>query len=229
MNLIERVSQSGRHVCSYLFPWLVEQRVGGISPFLEVWLIDGKYHLNTQKANYSFGSLHTVFSMVFNKRNIKERNPDAVLMLGFGTGSVASILQEEYQMSCKITAVDKDPVVIELGHKYFNIDRFKDLKVICEDGYDFVQRCQDTFDLIVVDIFVDLDVPSCFNDELFLQALNRLLSDKGTLFFNKIPYSSESIVETDVLHERLKKIFRYTEVDKVTIENTGNWVFVCEK
>ncbi len=229
MNIVEKVSDYGRHICSYLFPWLIEQRIGGVSPFLEVWLIEGKYQLNTKKANYSFGSLHTVFSIVFNNRNIKERTIENVLMLGFGSGSVASILQEEYTIPCKITAVDIDPVVIELGHKYFNISRFKDLQLICADAYDFVQQNQETFDLIVVDIFVDLDVPSCFNDETFLLSLHRLLSEKGTLFFNKIPYSQESIEETDILQTRLEKIFSSVEVDKLTIDNTGNWVFVCEK
>lgn len=216
-------------ICSYLFPWLVEQRVGGISPFLEVWLIDGKYQLNTKKANYSFGNLHTVFASVFKKRNIAQQIVNEVLVLGFGSGSVASILQEEQGIVCAITAVEKDPVVIELGHTYFDIDRFKHLKLICDDALSFVQNDHGSYDLIVVDLFIDLDVPPGFYDEKFLFALHRLLKENGFLYFNSIPYSAALEDQVNVLEQRMRLIFRQVEIEKLTIEGTGNWVFVCTK
>jgi spermidine synthase len=213
---------------SYFFPLLIEQRKDGISSYLEVWLVDGGYQLNTKKANYSFGSLHVVFATVFKKHQIQKKPIKDVLILGFGVGSVASILQDEYKINCQITGIDLDPVVMELGQKYFNTARFKNSEIILSDALKFIERNQKKFDFIVVDLFIDLTVPENFSKLNFIEHLGKSVSKDGILFFNIVPQTQKSLETALLLEMNLKKIFRSVSTEKLTIYNTGNWVFVCQ-
>ena len=217
-----------KKACSYVFPWLIEKRTDGISRLLEVWLINGNYHLNTRHANYSFGSLHAVFKCVLDRHKNAVMQRKKVLILGFGCGSVAHILQEDYHLNCAITAIDIDPVVLELGYKYFNVSKYKNLNLICKDANGFMQENSEKFDLIVVDLFLDLDVPVQFGQNGFLLNLKSALTSDGILFFNKIPYTPAAEAETLALEMALKQLFGTVVTEKITLPNTGNWVFVCK-
>jgi len=103
---------------------VVEQCVGEVSPYLEVNLINGKYSLDTSKVNYSYGSLYRIFDQTFLKFNLKAHEVKSVLVLGFGAGSVASLLAEKYCTGCEITGIERDQVVINLANKYFELNRF---------------------------------------------------------------------------------------------------------
>lgn len=97
-----------------------------------------------------------MFRKAFSRFNIRERDISNTLILGFGTGSVASILCDEYKKDVHLTGVEKDPVVIDLAKKYFHIDRYKNLSLHIEDAGDFVENCDKKFDLVVGDIFVPM-------------------------------------------------------------------------
>jgi hypothetical protein len=84
-------------VSSFLSPVKVEERKGAVAPRLEVYLSNGKYVLDSARVNYSFGGLHAVFRKAFSRFNIRKRDIISALILGFGTGSVATILCDEYK------------------------------------------------------------------------------------------------------------------------------------
>lgn len=171
---------------SYLYSISVEKTSSVYNPVLEVSIENGKYVLNADHSNYSFGSLHTIFLKAFQKLRIGEKQMDKVLLLGFGAGSVPAMLFEEFDLNCHITAVEIDEKVIELAKKYFNIQRFKNLKLIRADAFEYVQSCNHKFDMIVVDIFIDNKVPVQFESVKFLGALKRLMNNNSQLLFNKI-------------------------------------------
>ena len=80
-----------------------------------------------------------MFRKAFSRFNIRERDISNALILGFGTGSVASILCDEYKKDVYLTGVEKDPVVIDLAKKYFHIDRYKNLSLHIEDAGDLLR------------------------------------------------------------------------------------------
>ena len=63
-----------------------------VTPRLQIHLSDGEYTLDSTHVNYSFGGLHLVFRKAFARFNIRQTEIADALVLGFGTGSVASIL-----------------------------------------------------------------------------------------------------------------------------------------
>ncbi len=185
MNYITRIISHVKHLNSYLFGTKLSSYQSLHNGKLELWLIDGKKILNSANANLSYDSLHRVFQQIFHKINIQKKPPAQVLLLGLGGGSVPCILLEELQLNCKITAIEHDPMMIELAIKEFNITRFKTLEIIESDAYEYVMHCNNKFDLIIVDLFLDDYVPLLFCEEEFNTALIKLL-DPGYILFNFI-------------------------------------------
>ena len=216
-------------IISYFVPVTVAQRKGKINPYLEVNLHNGIFLLDTDKVNYSFGGGYIVFEKTFEHFQIRHRIFSNVLMLGFGAGSVANILTEKYGLKCKITGIEKDPVVIELAKQYFNIDNYKNLELICEDAYTFVQQNNNSYDLIVMDIFIDDEVPKSFHKEEFLYNLNRLLASNGILFYNIMTKNMILKSQANNLSEKMKIIFGDIIQYKIKIHCTENTVLVHDR
>jgi spermidine synthase len=214
---------------SFLFPIKVEEKAGVVTPRLEVYLSRGRYVLDAVHVNYSFGGLATVFREAFSQFDIRARDIKNGLILGFGAGSVASILCEEYKKAVHLTGVEKDPVVIDLAKKYFQIERYKDLSLHVEDAGDFVERCNQQFDLIVVDVFVGAEVPQQFKEEKFLSQFGRLLSPEGISFFNVAIHSEAVRIECQELFKKMELLIGKTEFCPISLGQTENWIFVCDK
>lgn len=153
---------------------------------LEVWYISGKYRLDSENANYSFGSLHKLFQKVFREINLTVRNPESLLLLGLGAGSIVSVLRKELNMTTRITGVEHDDLIIQLAREYFGIDRYTGLTIVHEDAAVFVVTNDQKFDCIVIDLFHDRDVQEKFIQRSFLDHCFRHLSENGILIFNYI-------------------------------------------
>ena len=196
---------------------VVERTKSEVNPCLEVTYINGKHMLNSLNANYSYGMLYKVFDLEFKRINLKKHTIKDALILGFGAGSVASLLQEKYKMNCNIIGVEKDKQVISLGHKYFNIQRFNNTEIICDDAYNYMMENKKHFDLIIIDVYIDNIVPGNMESEKFLQQLKNSLNDKGIIIFNKMIFDEESDKSSKKLYETFSKVmpkFQYHKINK---------------
>ncbi len=147
---------------------------------------NGKYLLNSGQANYSFGTLHTVFQRAFSKTNLKTFHPKSVLILGFGAGSIAHILQVELKLNCAITGIEKDAKLIEIAKKYFRFSEHKNLQVCIDDALTYMEGNTKKYDLIVVDLFDEMDVPEQFQTPKFIQLLFNHLNKSGWMYYNYV-------------------------------------------
>ncbi|MGD0711833.1 MAG: methyltransferase domain-containing protein [Bacteroidales bacterium] len=191
---------------SYLLGRIIERTESEVSPCLEVTHMNGKYMLNSLNSNYSCGMLQKVFEIEFDKIKLKERKIKDVLVLGFGAGSVASILLEDYKMDCNITGVEKDEKVISLGLKYFNTSRFKNTNVINADAVDFMMQNKELFDLVVIDVYVDNLVPQSCETESFLKQVKKSLHINGLVVFNKMIFDEVSDRSAKRLFETFSRV-----------------------
>jgi spermidine synthase len=125
------------------------------------------------------------------------------LILGFGAGSIATILQEELHIECSIIGVEHDPVILEIFSEHFNPERFDRLQLLNDDAASFIGKNKLSFDLVCVDVFLDKEVPEeCLQPE-FLQKLNQAVNSSGSLIFNIIVESDEQRQK----HKALKQYF----------------------
>lgn len=208
-----------------MVPLPIEQRKGNLSPLLQVTLCEGKYRLDGRLVNYSFGGLHLAFEKAFEFAHLENKTVHHALILGLGAGSVVNLLVNKYQKKCNIIGVEADPVVIELAQRYFGLQQYPHLQVIIHDAKSFVERHTGTYDLIVMDVFIENKVPEPFQDEAFLFHLNRLLSPRGLLFYNYIPENTHDTL----LAGRMKKIWQPLTEFKIKIGHTDNIMFICDK
>jgi spermidine synthase len=218
-----------RFFASFIAPMKVEERIGLVTPRLQVYLSKGRYILDAVRVNYSFGGLDKVFREAFSQFDVQAREIANALILGFGAGSVASILCDEYKKTVHLTGVEKDPAVIDLAKKYFRIERYKNLSLHLEDAGAFVARCDQQFDLIVVDVFVGAEVPQQFKQEEFLSGLGRLLAPHGICFFNVAIHNEAVRTECQNLFEKMESLVGKTEFCPITFGRTENWIFVCDR
>jgi len=130
-----------------------------------------------------------------------------VLILGLGGGTVAHLLTKKFG-PIPIDAIELDPLIVEIGKKYFDLDKLKNLNIITADAIDFVKKPSDycllpsAYCLTIVDLYCGSEYPEEAESDEFFAGLKNLTHPKGVIVFNRI--SSEHDAEFE---EKLKKNF----------------------
>ena len=202
---------------SYLYP--VTKKVDSeINGTLEITWYNGKKHLNTKNANYSYGSLQRILKFGLDKINLQ--NVNSILLLGLGGGSVISTLRADFKYEKSITAIEIDPKVIEIAEKEFDIRPDQNLNIICDDALHFMASNSNSFDLIIIDLFIDIEVPDSFLTLKFWKDVVKASSNNGIILFNASLHKTHSKELLEVL-QFLKTQFYIVEIfEKVNNTNT---------
>ena len=107
-----------------------------------------------------------------------------VLILGLGGGTSAKIISKRFG-PLAIDGVDIDPLIIDLGRKYFYVNQ-PNLNVYITDAKKFVKEARFKYDLICLDVFLAGQVPADVEQKEFLADVKSILGDRGSLSINKI-------------------------------------------
>lgn len=144
--------------------------------------------------------------------------------MGLGGGGIAKIVRKNWP-NVKITGVDIDPVIVDLGKKYLGL-RETETEIIIKDAYEYCAKCKilnTKYDLICVDIYVGNEVPEKFQKEDFLELVLKLLDPEGIAVFNRLYYDEKRKIARD-FERKLEKVF--SEVTPVYPQ--ANVLFVCK-
>ncbi len=209
---------------SYLCPITVELASSKMNPMLEVVFRDGRYQLNSTNTNYSYGGLYELFRLIFKEIYIDWEKVHNVLILGFGTGCVVPLIQKHKQ-ECSIVGVEIDEKIIYFGRKYFNVDKLANTKVVCDNALNFITSTNQKFDLVIIDVYVDVKVPEELETLSFLQSLKKIIGSNGTVIFNKLQHCKEVKNQIPLLRTLYQEVF--DEVKLYTIMETGR-IFVAK-
>ena len=208
---------------SWVKPISAERKAGLFGPLYVRWEM-GRKVLNTANANQSFGSLHRVWAAVLQHLNLQRKPPRSVLLLGLGGGSAVHILRDEMHLSCPITAVELDPAMIDLGKRHFGLGRWADLKIVQGDATIQVHALRERYDLVLVDLFDDLDMARGVDHGGFAHGLRERCEFGGTLCFNTVGYDDASEARCDRVKVLLQRVF--SEVEEFRTKET-NRVFIA--
>lgn len=143
---------------------------------------NGKKVLDTQNSNYSFGGLQDVLNFGLDSLPVDLFN--SVLVLGMGAGCVVDSLRNRYNYHGPVTGVELDPVVIEIARTEFNILKDPKVELIEADAEKFIAETRQKFDLIVIDLFVDIQVPEQFYKPGFWKNVADRVNPNGFILFN---------------------------------------------
>lgn len=183
---------------------------------LKVKWREGKKVLNTKQTNYSYGTLEKVLN--YGLDSIPLENTQSVLLLGMGGGCIINSLRSRYNCHAPITALELDPVVIDIAEKEFGITESADLKIITGDAYDYTLETKDSFDLTIIDIFIDIYVPDKFYSTEFWDAMAKSVNLNGFVLFNTgIDLTEEQV---NAFLDKLPDCFLYQVMFNVYESNT---------
>lgn len=204
----------------------MEQASSEQNPELSVVLDRGRFQLLSGDAIYSWDDLYRNFDLAFQALDLKQYPYQDVLLLGLGLGSVPFLLEKKHKLEYCYTAVEWDETVAELAEKY-TLSRLKSpIETVIADAEVFVEICEDTYDVLIVDIFEDDLTPPQFETKEFLLACDQLLKPGGILLFNRL-YSSvaNKTFTTRFFERKFKPVFQ----DATYIDTKGNWILVYKK
>lgn len=109
--------------------------------------------------------------------------PTNALILGLGGGTVATLMTRRWG-ALPITGVERDPLVASLALREFGVAQLSNVRVVVEDAFTFVRRCDEQFDAICVDMYVAGKMAHGVLGAPFLSDIRRLLTPEGAATFN---------------------------------------------
>jgi spermidine synthase len=114
-------------------------------------------------------------------------NPDArnVLFIGLGAGSSPKRMWREFP-DLRLHVVELDPVVVDVGYRYFSVPRDERLRVEVGDGRQFLARNERPWDVIVIDAFFADAIPFHLVTQEFLGLARERLAPGGVVVTNAI-------------------------------------------
>lgn len=170
---------------SYIIPLNIFKQKSAISQTLEITWTDGELVLDSKNTNYSYGSLQRILRKGLKFIRFERiQTMDKILVLGVAGGSVIKTLVDEIHFEGKITGVDIDKYVITIANEYFHLDQIQNLEIIIDDAFEFVLKTKDKYDLIIIDVFQDTNMPNFLFEKFFIDRICYLLNPKGFILFN---------------------------------------------
>jgi len=199
-----------KSLLSYAWPVTQWKGQGKYGPLAVVWE-QGRLVVNSAHANQSFGNLHAIWQQCLEQQRVKSRPLRSILLLGFGAGSAARIIRNELGITAPITAVDGDPQILRIAREHFRSDHLRDLHLVEDDAHHFMQGHQARHDLVLVDLFHELDLAPGVDEEPFIHALCRCTAPGGLLCFNTIAHDASSTVRSQRTLRWMRHYFQDVE------------------
>ncbi len=109
--------------------------------------------------------------------------PERVLVVGLGGGSIPNFIAHNYP-SAHVDAVEIDPVVVDVARDWFGVSEGDRLRLVVEDGRQFVERVSEPYDVIFLDAFGESSIPPTLTSREFLEAVRRAVGTEGVVIAN---------------------------------------------
>lgn len=192
--------------------------------FGKVLALDGNIML-TERDEFIYDEMITHVPMAVHP------NITTVLVIGAGDGGVVRELTR-YEQIARIDLVEMDPKVVEVCRQYLpgNACRLDDSRVnlYFENALKFIRRCEQTYDLIVVDSN-DPFGPSegLFTREFYGSCYNALKPDGIMVNQQGSPFYAEDAEAMKRSHKRIASTFPICRVYQAHIPTfaAGYWLF----
>jgi spermidine synthase len=193
---------------------------------MEVILINGKKILDTEKSNYSYGSLQRILHSGLTAINFDKDSADRILVLGLGGGSIIETIRKDFKSDAFIELVEIDAEMISIAVDEFKVNEFANIHITHADALKYLRKNKNPFDLIIVDIFIIDTVPEIFTQEKFLENLSKHLNENGKIIYNTMAETMPEKVFDSIKKSLSRKNFKVRVVEKV--EQTNNLI-IAEK
>jgi len=194
---------------TYLFPRIVARLSTPYNHDIRILEEAGRYKLLVDGTRQSGTYITSLWEDVFRTFGITDGNAlRKILVLGVAGGSVIHLLHKLFPKA-EITGVDIDPVMVDIGKKYFSVSSIAGLTIVIADANEFVKAetdKKDRFDLVIVDVFWGRHIPPFVSEEQFLLKLKKLIGPPGKIIINYLR-ENEYHELGNILLDKLSRIF----------------------
>jgi spermidine synthase len=128
------------------------------------------------------------------------------LVLGYGLGSVSELLAPYFDR-LDIDGIEIDQEIIDWEVEYgFEKEQFN-IKITQADAINWMDKTEEKYDLILLDLFIDNTVPVDFETSEFLGKLAMRLNTKGLVLFNRLSFTQSLKDQTETVFQTMKQVF----------------------
>ncbi len=178
----------------------------------------GYTYIHTDDANVtqSGGIVKDVWRPVLKK--IAQPNK-SWLVFGVAGGTLLQMLSDNYR-PLHMTGIEIDPVMINVGKKYFHTDQIPGLTIINTDANTYAKKTKEKFDYVLVDIYIGELLPAFVYSTAFLSALKKLAP---IVVVNHLFYSSQNKHTAEELVKTLSTIYPKVSL----VRSLANLLLIC--
>lgn len=137
---------------------------------------------------------------------IMSPNPKKILLLGLGGASIAKAINFLHpEAHFDIVEINKD--LVDVSKQYFGFSPNENTKIHIEDGIKFLQQSpEETYDIVILDIFGKDYIPPEVLKKSFVQNVYRVLKKNGVVTANTFASSKVKELETSLFKEEFGDI-----------------------
>lgn len=161
------------------------------------------------------------------------KRPSRLLIIGGGVHTLSAALLHSLP-DIQIDAVEIDPGLTDLAARFCGFKPNSRLNVYSQDGKSFLLTTNKRFDMIIIDAFSHLRIPSSLTDSHTAQLTHDALSKQGITAINVISsYSgraSQTIKNLESIYKAVyPTILTYPADNLTSLWSSQNLVLVAEK
>lgn len=171
---------------------------------------DGSKVIYVRGAEQTGGTITGMWEKALIELQNKNLTLSNCLLLGLGGGDVVRILKKLFP-HLRLTVVEIDPQMIKIAEIFFKIHISKNLKIRKMDAEFFLETYKQTFDLIIVDLFIGKFNPEKFRTPKFFKDIKDNLTSNGIIIYNS-HFIPESPGEFEKFHLLSKNYFKNIEI-----------------
>lgn len=190
-----------------------ESKFSGKIEVKKIWEWGWQYYVTTDNLTQSGGLIGDLWKPVVSSIKYPV---SSILILGLATGTLAKLINKKFK-DAKIIGVEIDPVMINIGKKYFDLEKIPNLKIINKNARDF----SGVFDVIFVDLYLGDQPPSFLYSFKYLK---KLRGSGKTVIINHLFYDDKKKKAAQELISRLNKYFKKITLTRVLT----NVMIICQ-
>lgn len=158
-------------------------------------------------------------------RAFRPEPPQQVLLIGLGAGEVVRSFLKGFPGS-HIQAVEIDPAVLDVARRHFALPVTRRLRVTIGDGYAFLMRCRERYDLIILDACGPDGIPSQFCTRAFMDLAAARLTPRGMLAANLFDLGPDGAVPSEFARQAARR-FPERHAIRLTSPSFVNRLLFC--
>jgi spermidine synthase len=116
---------------------------------------------------------------------VRGLRPKRLLLIGGGAFTLPTALAKEFP-ELAIDIVEPDSTLLDIARRHFGYTPTARTRIFHRDGRDYLGRSADTYDMILIDAFLDTEIPSSLQTIEATHSFKRHLRPQGVLAMNVI-------------------------------------------